>query len=211
MFIYPSLKQNLMNRTRLEAFSDGVLAIIITIMVLEIRVPHGNNFEVLKPLIPVVVSYILSFIYLGIYWNNHHHMMHTVKNVTGSILWANLHLLFWLSLVPFVTGWIGENHFDPIPMALYGIVLLMAAIAYFILQTEIIRTQGEDSLLARAVGKDIKGKMSPIIYLLAIGSNFFSQWISGALYVLVALIWLIPDKRIEIILKNEFETKHKKN
>lgn len=138
-------------------------------------------------------------------------MMHTVKNVTGSILWANLHLLFWLSLVPFVTGWIGENHFDPIPMALYGIVLLMAAIAYFILQTEIIRTQGEDSLLARAVGKDIKGKMSPIIYLLAIGSNFFSQWISGALYVLVALIWLIPDKRIEIILKNEFETKHKKN
>jgi uncharacterized membrane protein len=211
MFIYPSLKQNLMNRTRLEAFSDGVLAIIITIMVLEIRVPHGNNFEVLKPLIPVVVSYILSFIYLGIYWNNHHHMMHTVKNVTGSILWANLHLLFWLSLVPFVTGWIGENHFDPIPMALYGIVLLMAAIAYFILQTEIIRTQGEDSLLARAVGKDIKGKMSPIIYLLAIGSNFFSQWVSGALYVLVALIWLIPDKRIEIILKNEFETKHKKN
>jgi len=200
-----------MNRTRLEAFSDGVLAIIITIMVLEIRVPHGNNFEVLKPLIPVVVSYILSFIYLGIYWNNHHHMMHTVKNVTGSILWANLHLLFWLSLVPFVTGWIGENHFDPIPMALYGIVLLMAAIAYFILQTEIIRTQGEDSLLARAVGKDIKGKMSPIIYLLAIGSNFFSQWVSGALYVLVALIWLIPDKRIEIILKNEFETKHKKN
>ena len=200
-----------MNRTRLEAFSDGVLAIIITIMVLEIRVPRGNDFSALQPLIAVIVSYILSFIYIGIYWNNHHHMMHTVKNVTGSILWANLHLLFWLSLVPFVTGWIGENHFDPIPMALYGIVLLMAAIAYFILQTEIIRTQGEDSLLARAVGKDIKGKMSPIIYLLAIGSNFFSQWVSGALYVLVALIWLIPDKRIEIILKNEFETKHKKN
>jgi len=200
-----------MNRTRLEAFSDGVLAIIITIMVLEIRVPHGNDFYALQPLIPIVVSYILSFIYLGIYWNNHHHMMHTVKNVTGSILWANLHLLFWLSLVPFVTGWIGENHFDPIPMALYGIVLLMAAIAYFILQTVIIRTQGENSLLAHAIGKDIKGKMSPIIYLLAIGSNFFSQWISGALYVLVALIWLIPDKRIEIILKNEFDTKHKKN
>jgi uncharacterized membrane protein len=200
-----------MNRTRLEAFSDGVLAIIITIMVLEIRVPHGNDFYALQPLIPVVVSYILSFIYLGIYWNNHHHMMHTVKNVTGSILWANLHLLFWLSLVPFVTGWIGENHFDPIPMALYGIVLLMAAIAYFILQTVIIRTQGENSLLAHAIGKDIKGKMSPIIYLLAIGSNFFSQWISGALYVLVAFIWLIPDKRIEIILKNEFDTKHKKN
>ena len=196
-----------MNRTRLEAFSDGVLAIIITIMVLEIKVPHGNNFEVLKPLIPVVVSYLLSFIYIGIYWNNHHHMMHTVKRVSGGILWANLHLLFWLSLVPFTTGWIGENHFAPIPMAVYGIVLLMAAIAYFILQTVIIRAQGERSLLARAVGNDIKGKMSPILYSLAIGSNFISQWISGALYVLVALIWLIPDKRIEIILKSEHEKK----
>ena len=194
-----------MNRTRLEAFSDGVLAIIITIMVLEIKVPQGNDFEVLKPLIPVVVSYLLSFIYIGIYWNNHHHMMHTVKHVSGGILWANLHLLFWLSLVPFTTGWIGENHFDPIPMALYGIVLLMAAIAYFILQNQIIRTQGENSLLARAIGNDIKGKMSPIIYALAIGSNFISQWISGSLYVLVALIWLIPDKRIEIILRNEHE------
>jgi len=192
-----------MNRTRLEAFSDGVLAIIITIMVLEIKVPHGNDFNALKPLIPVVVSYLLSFIYIGIYWNNHHHMMHTVKNVTGSILWANLHLLFWLSLVPFVTGWIGENHFDPIPMAMYGLVLLMAAIAYFILQTSIIKSQGENSLLAKAIGNDIKGKMSPILYSLAIGSNFFSQWISGGLYVLVALIWLIPDKRIEIILKDE--------
>ncbi len=198
-----------MNRTRLEAFSDGVLAIIITIMVLEIKVPHGNDFNALKPLIPVLVSYILSFIYIGIYWNNHHHMMHTVKNVTGSILWANLHLLFWLSLIPFVTGWIGENHFDPMPMALYGIVLLMAAIAYFILQNQIIKTQGERSLLARAVGNDIKGKMSPIIYSLAILSNFISQWISGCLYILVALIWLIPDKRIEIIIKNEFESKHK--
>lgn len=200
-----------MNRTRLEAFSDGVLAIIITIMVLEIKVPHGNDFNALTPLIPVIVSYILSFIYIGIYWNNHHHMMHTVKRVTGGILWANLHLLFWLSLVPFVTGWIGENHFDPIPMALYGIVLLMAAIAYFILQSQIIKTQGGHSLLARAIGRDIKGKMSPIIYLLAIGSNFISQCISGGLYVLVALIWLIPDKRIEIILENEFETKHNKN
>lgn len=198
-----------MNRTRLEAFSDGVLAIIITIMVLEIKVPHGNDFEVLKPLIPVVISYILSFIYIGIYWNNHHHMMHTVKHVTGGILWANLHLLFWLSLVPFVTGWIGENHFDPIPMAMYGIVLLMAAIAYFLLQTQIIRTQGKDSLLARAVGNDIKGKMSPILYFLAIASNFVSQWISGALYILVALIWLIPDKRIEIIIKSELEMKQK--
>lgn len=199
-----------MNRTRLEAFSDGVLAIIITIMVLEIKVPHGNDFSVLKPLIPVVVSYLLSFIYIGIYWNNHHHMMHTVKQVTGGILWANLHLLFWLSLVPFVTGWIGENHFDPIPMSLYGIVLLMAAIAYFILQTQIISTQGEHSLLARAVGNDLKGKISPILYLLAIGSNFISQWISGSLYILVALIWLIPDKRIEIIFRNEFDSKHSK-
>lgn len=199
-----------MNRTRLEAFSDGVLAIIITIMVLEIKVPHGNDFNTLKPLIPVIVSYILSFIYIGIYWNNHHHMMHTVKNVSGSILWANLHLLFWLSLVPFVTGWIGENHFDPIPMALYGIVLLMAAIAYFILQKSIIKSQGENSLLAQAVGNDIKGKMSPVIYLLAIGSNFFSQWISGALYLIVALIWLIPDKRIEIIIGTKPSDKQSK-
>jgi uncharacterized membrane protein len=198
-----------MNRTRLEAFSDGVLAIIITIMVLEIKVPHGNDFEVLKPLIPVVISYILSFIYIGIYWNNHHHMMHTVKHVTGGILWANLHLLFWLSLVPFVTGWIGENHFDPIPMAMYGTVLLMAAIAYFLLQTQIIRSQGKDSLLARAVGNDIKGKMSPILYSLAIASNFVSQWISGALYILVALIWLIPYKRFEIIIRSEVESKQK--
>jgi uncharacterized membrane protein len=192
-----------MNRTRLEAFSDGVLAIIITIMVLEIKVPHGNDFAALQPLIPVVISYILSFIYIGIYWNNHHHMMHTVKHVSGSILWANLHLLFWLSLVPFTTGWIGENHFAPIPMAVYGIVLLMAAIAYFVLQNQIIKAQGERSLLARAIGSDIKGKMSPILYLLGIGSSFISEWISGSFYVLVALIWLIPDKRIEIILKGE--------
>lgn len=191
-----------MNRTRLEAFSDGVLAIIITIMVLEIKVPHGKDFAALQPLIPVVISYILSFIYIGIYWNNHHHMMHTVKHVSGSILWANLHLLFWLSLVPFTTGWIGENHFAPIPMAVYGIVLLMAAIAYFVLQNQIIRAQGERSLLALAIGSDIKGKMSPILYLLGIGSSFISEWISGSFYVLVALIWLIPDKRIEIILRN---------
>lgn len=196
-----------MNRTRLEAFSDGVLAIIITIMVLEIKVPHGADFAVLKPLIPIVISYLLSFIYIGIYWNNHHHMMHPVKRVSGGILWANLHLLFWLSLVPFTTGWIGENNFAPIPMAAYGIVLLMAAIAYFILQTTIIRAQGENSLLARAIGNDIKGKMSPILYSLAIASNFVSQWISGALYILVALIWLIPDRRIEIILRNLDEHK----
>jgi uncharacterized membrane protein len=199
-----------MNRTRLEAFSDGVLAIIITIMVLEIKVPHGSNFLALKPLLPVILSYVLSFIYIAIYWNNHHHMMNTVKRVSGGILWANLHLLFWLSLVPFVTGWIGENHFDPIPMATYGIVLLMAAIAYFILQNQIILSQGENSLLARAIGNDIKGKMSPILYLAAIGSNFISQWISGALYVLGALIWLIPDKRIEIIFRNESDNKKEK-
>jgi uncharacterized membrane protein len=194
-----------MNRTRLEAFSDGVLAIIITIMVLEIKVPHGAGFAALKPLIPVVISYILSFIYIGIYWNNHHHMMHTVKHVTGGMLWANLHLLFWLSLVPFTTGWIGENHFDPIPMAFYGFVLLMAAVAFYVLQTLIVRSQGEHSILAKAIGSDLKGKMSLVIYLLAIGSNFASQWISGSLYILVALIWLIPDKRIEIILRSENE------
>jgi uncharacterized membrane protein len=198
-----------MNRTRLEAFSDGVLAIIITIMVLEIRVPHGNDFAALKPLIPVLISYVLSFIYIGIYWNNHHHLMHTVKNVTGGILWANLHLLFWLSLVPFTTGWIGENHFDPIPMAIYGFILLMAAVAFYVLQTLIVRSQGEHSILAKAIGSDLKGKMSLVIYLLAIGSNFASQWISGSLYLLVALIWLIPDKRIEIILRSESENDKK--
>jgi uncharacterized membrane protein len=197
-----------MNRTRLEAFSDGVMAIIITIMVLEIKVPHGNDFAALKPLIPVIVSYVLSFIYIGIYWNNHHHLLHTVKSVNGAILWANLHQLFWLSLVPFTTGWIGENHFDPIPMAIYGFVLLMAAVAFYILQTVIVKTQGEHSILAKAIGSDLKGKMSLVLYLIAIGSNFVSQYISGSIYILVALIWLIPDKRIEIILKDEHEIKH---
>jgi uncharacterized membrane protein len=196
-----------MNRTRLEAFSDGVLAIIITIMVLEIKVPHGNDFAALKPLIPVVMSYVLSFIYVGIYWNNHHHLMHTVKNVTGGILWANLHLLFWLSLVPFTTGWIGENHFAPIPMALYGFVLLMAAIAFFMLQTIIVKSQGEHSILARAIGSDLKGKMSLVLYLTAIGSNFLSPWVSGSLYILVAFLWLIPDQRIENILKENHDKK----
>jgi uncharacterized membrane protein len=199
-----------MNRTRLEAFSDGVLAIIITIMVLEIKVPHGNDFAALKPLIPVIVSYVLSFIYIGIYWNNHHHLLHTVKSVNGSILWANLHQLFWLSLIPFTTGWIGENHFDPIPMAVYGFVLLMAAVAFYILQTVIVKTQGEHSILARAIGSDLKGKMSLVLYLIAIGSNFVSQWISGSIYILVALIWLIPDKRIEIILTSENEINRNK-
>lgn len=190
-----------MNSNRLEAFSDGVLAIIITIMVLELKVPHGTDMEALAPLLPVFLSYVLSFIYIGIYWNNHHHMMHTVKKVNGGILWANLHLLFWLSLIPFATGWMGENHFEKLPVALYGFILLMAAIAYFILQRNILKIQGKDSALSRALGKDLKGKASPIIYIVAIISSFYSPWMAGALYVLVALIWLIPDKRIEIIFK----------
>ncbi|MBK5285399.1 MAG: DUF1211 domain-containing protein [Bacteroidia bacterium] len=192
-----------MNKTRLEAFSDGVLAIIITIMVLELKVPHADDLASLIPLIPVFLSYVLSFIYLAIYWNNHHHMLHTVKHVSGGILWANMHLLFWLSLVPFVTGWIGENHFAQIPMALYGFVLLMAAIAYFILQGMILKSQGGESLLAKAIGNDVKGKISPWLYVIAIISVFFSTWIAGAIYVFVALIWLIPDKRIERRFNNE--------
>ena len=192
-----------MNRNRLEAFSDGVFAIIITIMVLELKVPHGTEFSSLIPLIPVFFSYVLSFIYLGIYWNNHHHMMHTVKKVNGTILWANLHLLFWLSLIPFVTGWMGENNFAAIPLALYGINLLMAAIAYFVLQTMILRIHGSDSILAKAIGRDLKGKMSPILYTIAILSTFLNDWLAGAIYVLVALIWLIPDKRIEKTLLAE--------
>lgn len=186
-----------MTKNRLEAFSDGVIAIIITIMVLELQVPHGTELSTLKPLIPVFLSYILSFIYLGIYWNNHHHLLHTVNNVKGGILWANLHLLFWLSLVPFVTGWMGENHFEKIPSAVYGFILLMAAIAYFILQKTIIKTQGKHSLLEKAIGRDIKGKASPILYLIAIVSVFYHPKISQGIYLLVALIWLIPDKRIE--------------
>jgi len=192
-----------MNKNRLEAFSDGVFAIIITIMVLELKVPHGTEFSSLKPLIPIFFSYVLSFIYLGIYWNNHHHMMHTVKKVSGSVLWANLHLLFWLSLIPFVTGWMGENNFAATPLALYGINLLMAAIAYYVLQTMILRIHGRDSILAKAIGRDLKGKMSPILYIIAILSTFVNDWIAGAIYVLVALIWLIPDKRIEKTLLRE--------
>ncbi|MCG2419947.1 TMEM175 family protein [Aequorivita sp. F47161] len=192
-----------MNSNRLEAFSDGVLAIIITIMVLELKVPHGTEISDLVPLLPVFLSYVLSFIYVGIYWNNHHHMMHAVHKVNGGILWANLHLLFWLSLIPFVTGWIGENNFAELPMALYGGVLLMAAIAYFILQRSILAVQGKDSILNKALGKDIKGKASPIIYTVAIIGSFLNPWIAGVLYILVALMWLIPDKRIEIIFKEE--------
>ncbi|HAH25279.1 MAG TPA: hypothetical protein DCL77_16245 [Prolixibacteraceae bacterium] len=192
-----------MRKNRLEAFSDGVLAIIITIMVLEFKVPHGVELVDLKPLIPKILSYILSFIYLGIYWNNHHHMMHTVKYVTGAILWANLHLLFWLSLVPFTTDWMGENSFKAMPMALYGFMLLMAAVAYFILQNQIIKTHGSNSVLARAIGKDIKGKASPILYVIAIASCWIIPWIAGGIYVFVAFIWLIPDRRIEVIFDEE--------
>jgi TMEM175 potassium channel family protein len=182
---------------RLEAFSDGVLAIIITIMVLELKVPHGETFDDLAPLLPVFLSYVLSFVYLGIYWNNHHHMLHASDRVTGAILWANLHLLFWLSLVPFVTGWMGENHFAALPSALYGAVLLMAALAYYLLQQVIIASQGPASLLKKAVGGDWKGKLSPMLYVAAILLAFCWQWIAQAIYVLVALIWLIPDRRIE--------------
>jgi uncharacterized membrane protein len=200
-----------MNKSRLEAFSDGVLAIIITIMVLEIKVPHGQEFKDLMPLIPVILSYILSFIYLGIYWNNHHQMMQTITKVNGSILWANLHLLFWLSLVPFVTGWIGENNFGHKPMALYGFIMLMAAVAYYILQYTIIKSQGNDSFLAKAVGKDLKGKISPILYIIGILFSWISSWISGSMFILVALIWLIPDKRIEKIIKGPIKVKKREN
>jgi uncharacterized membrane protein len=182
---------------RLEAFSDGVIAIIITIMVLELKIPHGEDLNALKPLLPLILSYIISFIYIGIYWNNHHHLLHATEKISGKILWANLHLLFWLSLVPFVTAWNGENHFAPAPMALYGVVLLMAAIAYFILQESIRKEQGENSILAKALGKDLKGKSSPVLYAIAIPCAFVNQWISGGIYILVAAIWLIPDKRIE--------------
>ena len=192
-----------MSKNRLEAFSDGVLAIIITIMVLEMKIPHGSEFSSLQPVIPVFLSYILSFVYLGIYWNNHHHMLHTVKHVTGGILWANLHLLFWLSLFPFVTGWMGENKFSPATLALYGCVLFFAAVAYFILQTVIIRSQGRDSVLARAIGRDLKGKSSPVFYLAGIAISFLIPFLAEILYIVVALIWLIPDKRIERVVGTE--------
>ncbi|MBI1204530.1 MAG: DUF1211 domain-containing protein [Rhodopseudomonas sp.] len=189
-----------MPKTRLEAFSDGVLAIIITIMVLELKVPHGDSLSDLQPLLPVFSSYVLSFMYVGIYWNNHHHMLHAVKRVTGGVLWANLHLLFWLSLFPFATAWMGENHFAALPTGLYGGVLMMAAIAYWILSAAIIREEGAGSLLAQAVGKDRKGKLSVVFYAAAIPLAFVEQWIAQAIYVFVALMWLVPDKRIERVL-----------
>jgi uncharacterized membrane protein len=188
------------NTGRLEAFSDGVIAIIITIMVLELKVPHGENLAALLPLLPVFLSYVLSFLYVGIYWNNHHHMLHASKKVTGRILWANLHLLFWLSLFPFTTAWMGENQSATAPSALYGVVLLMAAIAYFILQQLIIASQGSGSLLKQAVGSDWKGKLSPALYLLGIAAAFRSPRVSQGLYFLVAALWLIPDRRIESVL-----------
>ena len=190
-----------MGKNRLEAFSDGVLAIVITIMVLELKVPHGVDAKALAPLIPVFLSYVLSFVHLGIYWNNHHHMLHACKRVTGPMLWANLHLLFWLSLIPFTTGWMGENRFASAPTALYGVVLLMSAIAYWILQQLIIAAGGPGSILKQAVGGDWKGKLSPVLYVVAVVVAFRWRWVSLGLYVLVALIWLIPDRRIENVLR----------
>jgi TMEM175 potassium channel family protein len=189
-----------MNKERILAFSDGVLAIIITIMVLELKIPHGDKLEDLKPLIPIVVSYILSFVHIGIYWNNHHHMMYAVKKVNGVILWANLHLLFWLSLLPFVTGWMGENYFTTIPVALYGLDLFMSSIAYFILSQCLLKYEGKSSVLAAAVGNDFKGKISSILYVLAIVLAFINAWTSLGIYTLVAMIWVIPDKRIEKVI-----------
>ena len=197
-----------MGKSRLEAFSDGVLAIIITIMVLEMKVPHGDDLSALRPLIPVFLSYLLSFIYIGIYWNNHHHMLHVTQRVSGSVLWANLHLLFWLSLIPFATGWMGENHFAAAPTALYGVPLLMAAIAFWLLQRTIMATQGGESLLAIAVGNDFKGKLSLVLYAIAIPSAFWQRWIAGAIYVFGALMWLIPDRRIERVLASQSESRH---
>ena len=189
-----------MSKNRMESFSDGVIAIIITVMVLELKVPRGENFQALAPSIPVFLSYVLSFVYVGIYWNNHHHMLQTCNRVTGPMLWANLHLLFWLSLFPFATGWMGENHFAAAPSAFYGVVLLMAGVAYLILQQMIIESQGRDSLLQKAIGSDWKGKLSAALYIVAILTSFWSHWISQAIYVLVALFWLIPDRRIERVL-----------
>jgi uncharacterized membrane protein len=187
----------MMSKERLAAFSDGVIAIIITIMVLELKVPHGADWSALLALWPIFLSYVLSFIYIAIYWNNHHHLLHTFKQVDGRILWANTHLLFWLSLIPFATGWMGENNFANLPTATYGLSLLMPAIAYYILQLTILRTEGKDSVLAKAIGSDWKGKVSPVLYIFGIGLSFVRSWMACAVYTIVALMWLIPDRRIE--------------
>jgi uncharacterized membrane protein len=186
-----------MGKERLEAFSDAVIAIIITIMVLELKIPHANNWAALRPLIPIFLSYIISFIYLGIYWNNHHHLLQVIHQVNGRILWANLHLLFWLSLIPFVTAWTGENNFSAVPVSLYGIVLLLSAIAYYILTQSLISHHGQDSVLAIAMGRDFKGKLSMALYAIAIPLAFVQSWLAFLIYVLVAMIWLVPDRRIE--------------
>jgi uncharacterized membrane protein len=186
-----------MTKGRLEAFTDGVVAILITIMVLELKVPHGSDWADLRPLWPVFLSYSLSFVFLGIYWNNHHHMLHVATRVNGKVLWANLHLLFWLSLVSFATGWMGENHFAPLPTAVYGAVLLCSGVAYLILQRALIAVEGRDSRLAAAIGRDVKGKISAVLYAVAIPAAFVNEWIAYGIYVLVAAIWLVPDKRIE--------------
>jgi uncharacterized membrane protein len=190
-----------MSKERLAAFSDGVIAIIITIMVLELKVPHGADWASLLALWPIFLSYVLSFIYIAIYWNNHHHLLHTFTRVSGRILWANTHLLFWLSLIPFATGWMGENDFATLPTAIYGIALLMPAVAYYILQLAILRSEGSGSILAKAIGSDWKGKISPILYILGIALSFLETWVACAVYAFVALIWLIPDRRIESVLR----------
>ncbi len=192
-----------MTRNRLEAFSDGVIAIIITIMVLELRPPHETTLAALRPLIPVGLSYVLSFVFIGIYWSNHHHLLQTAEHVNGSILWANLHLLFWLSLVPFTTAWMGENNFASIPVAVYGVVLLVASIAYYVLTHTLIAAHGRNSKIAHAVGRDFKGQVSTAIYLVAVPLALFKSWLAALLYVLVAIIWLVPDRRIERTLAEE--------
>ena len=193
-----------MEKHRLEAFSDGVIAIIITIMVLELEVPHVPTFAALPPLLPVLLSYVLSFIYVGIYWNNHHHMLAVSRHVAGGALWANLHLLFWLSLFPFATAWMGENHFAAAPTAAYGVVLLMAAVAYWILQGRLMHLDGDDSVLRRAIGRDWKGKSSPVLYLLGISVSFAAPWLAQLIYAAVAVMWLVPDRRIEgLVLRRE--------
>lgn len=192
-----------MGKGRLEAFSDGVLAIIITIMVLELKIPHGDDIAALKPLLPVFISYVLSFIYIGIYWNNHHHMFHAAHDINANVMWANMHLLFWLSLIPFATGWMGENHFTTLPVAAYGMILLMSGVAYYILAHALVRHHGENSTLARAFGRDWKGLLSVVIYAVGIAVAFVNSWISFGIYTMVAAIWFIPDKRIEKKIKQE--------